>query len=95
MLELFITGCLLGLAAYLFMGLIFAFPFVFLGAKKIDPSAVDASLGFKLVIVPGVIAFWPVLLLRWIKGSPPPVESSPHRDSPCGQCGGCELGEDS
>ena len=95
MLELIVTGFLLGLLIYVLMGLAFSIPFVFKGAHKIDPSAIGATLGFKLIIIPGVIIFWPVLLLRWMNGTPPPKESSPHRDSSCSQCGACELGDKS
>jgi hypothetical protein len=57
-------------------GLFFAF---FGGAKRIDPGAVEGSRGFRVLLIPGCMIFWPYLLFRWIKGSAPPVECSRHR----------------
>ena len=61
--ELFV-GALTGYAA---VGLVFAIAFVSRGVSRIDGHAARASLGFRLVILPGVTAFWPVLLHRWIR----------------------------
>ena len=69
---------LLGL--YLAGGFLFALPFVFIGVKKIDPHAAHGSWGFRLLIFPGALAFWPLLLRRWMKGiSEPPEERTAHR----------------
>ena len=67
------------LGIYLGLGLVFAIPFAFLGAKKIDPSAAHGTWGFKLLIIPGSAIFWPLLLRRWLTNSPPPTECSTHR----------------
>lgn len=65
---------------YLVCGLVFAVPFVLLGVKRIDPHAAQGSWGFQLVIFPGVMAFWPLLLRRWAKGvTEPPEENNTHR----------------
>lgn len=69
---------LLGL--YLAAGLFFVVPFIVVGVKKIDPHAASASWGFRLLIVPGAMAFWPLLLHRWMTGvQEPPEESTAHR----------------
>jgi hypothetical protein len=71
---------LIFLGIYLAGGLLFAIPFVLAGAKKIDPHAVRGPLGFRLLIFPGALAFWPLLLRRWIKGvNAPPEECNAHR----------------
>jgi hypothetical protein len=71
-------GLILGL--YLAIGLVFAIPFAFNGAGKIDPTAREATLGFKIIIIPGAMALWPLLVRRWLKGvSEPPEEKNPHR----------------
>ena len=57
---------LLILAIYLLLGALFALPFVFVGVNQIDSSASDSSLTFRLVIMPGVIALWPLMLLKWL-----------------------------
>ena len=68
------------LGAYLAVGLVFAIPFVLFGVKKIDPHAAHGSWGFRLLIIPGTMAFWPLLLRRWAMGvHEPPVEKTAHR----------------
>lgn len=68
------------LGTYLSMGLIFAVPFVLFGVKRIDPHAARGSRGFRLLIIPGTLVFWPLFLRRWLKGiTGPPEECSPHR----------------
>ena len=67
------------LGLYLLLGLLFAIPFAFAGARKIDPSATEGTWGFKLLIIPGAMVFWPLLLRRWVKNLPPPEECSAHR----------------
>lgn len=59
------------LLAYLAAGLLFAVPFAFLWAGRVDPTARGGTLGFRLVIVPGVIALWPILLRRLLTGREP------------------------
>lgn len=59
------TTLLLVLAAYLAAGLVFAVPFLARGAGAIDADAREGSWGFKLVVLPGVCALWPILLGRW------------------------------
>jgi hypothetical protein len=66
--------------AYLACGLLFAIPFSLLGVKRIDPHAAHGSWGFRALIIPGTMAFWPLLLKRWVSGvSGPPEESNAHR----------------
>jgi hypothetical protein len=68
------------LGVYLACGFLFAVPFVFFGVKKIDPHAARGSWGFRLLIIPGTMAFWPLLLRRWMQGvHEPPEECDPHR----------------
>ena len=62
---------LLALGVYLGVGVLFAVPFAFVGAARIDPDAAGATLGFRLLILPGAAALWPVLLVRWRRGGPP------------------------
>jgi hypothetical protein len=67
---------------YLACGLVFAIPFVLVGVKQIDPHALHGSWGFRLLIVPGTMAFWPLLFCRWINRiHEPPEEHNAHRDS--------------
>jgi hypothetical protein len=58
---------LYGLAAYATAGLIFALWFVIAGIGRLDAAARDAGLGFRLFVLPGVAALWPLLLKRLIE----------------------------
>jgi len=71
---------LLLLGIYLAAGLLFAVPFIADGVQTIDPAAARGSWGFRLLILPGSVVFWPLLLQRWRTGtSVPPPEVSAHR----------------
>jgi hypothetical protein len=68
------------LAAYFACGMVFAIPFALIGVKKIDPHATHGSWGFRVLILPGTMALWPLLLTRWARGfHEPPDECNAHR----------------
>ena len=70
------------LAAYAGAGLLLAIAFVTTGVQRIDHAAAGSGLGFRLIILPGVVALWPVLLWRWATGrTEPPREHNAHRDA--------------
>jgi hypothetical protein len=54
-------------AVYLSAGVLFAIPFVTKGVAKIDEGAVGSKWGFRVIILPGTIVFWPWLLKKWLK----------------------------
>jgi len=60
--ELFVAA----LTLYAAMGVVFAIAFVSRGVARVDEHAAGAGFGFRLIILPGVAALWPVLLHRWI-----------------------------
>lgn len=67
---------------YLLAGLVFGVVFVIRGAGRIDPSARNGTWGFRLLILPGSVALWPLLARRWLRGvSAPPPERNAHRDA--------------
>ncbi|MGH7702390.1 MAG: hypothetical protein ACREMO_04815 [Gemmatimonadales bacterium] len=67
---------------YLGVGAVFALLFVWRGVHRIDPVAEHASFGFRLMILPGAAALWPLLLRRWAAGGgAPPMERNAHRDA--------------
>ncbi len=67
---------------YLGLGFIAGFVITFFGVKKLDPAAKEGTIGFKLLIVPGLAVFWPLFVMRWIKGSKePPLETNAHREA--------------
>lgn len=55
---------------YLSGGLMFAIAFVTRGVGTVDAAARGASWGFRLLILPGVAALWPVMLTRWGRAKP-------------------------
>jgi hypothetical protein len=55
------------LAAYGLAGSVFAVAFVLLGIQRVDPVAEHSPIGFRLIVIPGVAALWPLLLGRWLR----------------------------
>jgi hypothetical protein len=54
--------------SYAAIGLLFAGAFLTVGISRVDPVSKGSGIGFRLIILPGVAALWPVLLTRWIRG---------------------------
>jgi hypothetical protein len=57
------------IAIYLSLGVVFAIPFIMRGVTKIDEGANDSKWGFRVIIIPGTIIFWPFLLKKWVSVS--------------------------
>lgn len=73
---------LAAVTVFITLGLLFASWFVTWGVARLDPSARGAGLGFRLLIFPGVVAWWPWLVWRWWRGATaPPVERNAHRQA--------------
>lgn len=66
-----VTMILGGVALYVGIGFAFALVFLTLGIGRIDPAARGSGIGFRLAILPGVVALWPAMLVRWIVGGAP------------------------
>lgn len=78
------TGVLIGIGVYLAIGAVFALAFAWRGAAAIDPLARGAGLGFRLLVLPGAAALWPMLLGRWVRAarnSQPTAPDAPHPGS--------------
>lgn len=58
------------LNVYAAAGLLFALPFLAWGLPRMDDAARGASLMFRLIILPGTVALWPVLLRHWLRCRP-------------------------
>jgi hypothetical protein len=69
---------------YFAIGIVFAILFVWRGAGAVDPAAREGTIGFRLLILPASTLLWPVLLRRWVRRSPPPLEHNAHRDAASG-----------
>ena len=80
MFEALAKAFVFALESYAGLGLIFAVPFVCIGVNRLDSEAKGSGVGFRLLILPGVAAFWPTFLYRWTRGLvEPPGEKNPHR----------------
>jgi hypothetical protein len=60
-------GILAVVGAYGGIGLLFAVAFVTLGIQRVDPAARGTGWGFRLLVLPGVVALWPFLAMRWLR----------------------------
>lgn len=60
------------LALYFALGFVFAVAFITLGIARIDHAARQSPIGFRLLILPGAAALWPILLIRWLRDAQPP-----------------------
>lgn len=84
MVALIATALFWIIAVYALIGIVFAIVFVTRLAGKIDSAAREGTWGFKLLILPGAAAFWPLLLKRVLGGkSDPPEEKNAHRVAAC------------
>jgi len=57
------------IAIYLACGFVFAIPFVIRGADKIDEGVHGTTWGFRVIILPASVIFWPLLLKKWISAN--------------------------
>jgi len=73
---------------YAVAGLIFAVPFLLFGIQRIDEDTkwewgfwnIFDWLGLRLLISPGICAFWPLFALRLLRGKGSPSERNAHRN---------------
>jgi len=54
-------------AVYLCIGLVFAISFVGFGLTRLDAATVGTGIGFRLLLIPGLTALWPLFLKRWTR----------------------------
>ena len=64
-----------GFGVYLLIGLLIGLAYMFGGAGKIDPAAKDKGLPLRvrLLILPGIIGLWPIMLTKLLTQTEPPV----------------------
>lgn len=55
------------LGLYAGAGLLFALPFLAWGLPHIDAAARGSSFAFRLLILPGTVALWPMLMRQWLR----------------------------
>jgi hypothetical protein len=71
-----LTLILLLALIYFIAGIIFAFPFLFKGIHTVDEGAHGSSIGFYIIIIPGIILLWPLLLKKWVHAAKPQKHQS-------------------
>ena len=69
----FANGLLLVLGAYLTVGAGFALIFATWGVQRIDPAAKGMPIGARVLILPGAMGLWPLLVMKWLRRQSPPV----------------------
>lgn len=63
----FISLAIDGFFVYIAIGLLFSLWFVFAGAKKIDDGMADTPFHFKLILIPGAVFMWPLMVVKILK----------------------------
>ena len=65
----------LGFGVYLLIGLLVGLAYMFGGAGKIDPAAKGKGLPLRvrLLILPGIIGLWPIMLTKLLTQTEPPI----------------------
>ena len=58
------------LGMYALIGFVFALAFVTRGIERVDPAARETGVGFRLLVIPGAAALWPLLLRKWKEAKP-------------------------
>ena len=81
MYEIVVSWFVTIIGIYIIAGIVAAVPIVLFGITRLDPAARGSSRLFRLTILPGVVALWPLLLRRWLSGqSNPPTEVTAHKE---------------
>lgn len=63
-----VLNVLLGaVAAYALVGLLVGIAIAAFGLGRIDPVTRDAPVVFRLMVLPGLVGLWPVMLVKWAR----------------------------
>ena len=69
MYTLIIHSVLTTAGIYLLTGFIFSTVFLITGIEKTDEGAHGSGPGFRIMILPGCMLFWPLLLKKWLNAA--------------------------
>lgn len=58
---------LLLLSLYFVLGILVALYMVFFGATKLDPLMKETKKAVRVLLFPGIVATWPLLLVKFLK----------------------------
>ncbi len=53
------------LGVYLVLGFCFGLFFIWRGVQQVDTDASNTSMWFRLLILPGMLVFWPLFMWKW------------------------------
>ncbi|MEP5611946.1 MAG: hypothetical protein ABJP45_06835 [Cyclobacteriaceae bacterium] len=67
MIEIIVDIVLLLMGIYLMLGLLFSIYFLAKGAAKFDEDTKGSPWHFKLIIFPGIVLLWSILLFKTIR----------------------------
>jgi hypothetical protein len=71
--NLALAQWILGLmVVYGAVGILFAAVFLYRGITQVDPAAQGMPWLARLLLVPGTVALWPLLMNKWLMRQPPP-----------------------
>lgn len=57
------------IGVYAGIGLVVAAVFSWRGVARVDPAARGAHWGFRLLILPGAAALWPLVVRWWVRAA--------------------------
>jgi hypothetical protein len=58
------------LAGYAVAGAVFGVLFLWMWVRRLDPAAAHATWGFRVLVFPGVVLFWPLFVARLVRQRP-------------------------
>jgi hypothetical protein len=64
---------------YTLAGVVFAALFLPRAVTWLDPRVGGAPATLRFLILPGIVALWPLFARRWLSGASEPTERNPHR----------------
>ena len=73
MFDALIQILLLLVLGYVMVGLVVGLLFVLRGVGRVDPASAGSPFVFRLVILPGCVGLWPVVLGMWLRVRRPAI----------------------
>lgn len=64
----FATWLVRAAAVYVAVGAAFSVLLLVRGLRRFDEAAAHGGVGFKLLVLPGMVALWPLLFVLWRRG---------------------------
>ncbi|RNC80004.1 MAG: hypothetical protein ED557_12800 [Balneola sp.] len=65
--ERVISTILVIVLIYILIGILFSILFIWKGLSKVDHGVEGSGKLFKVLIFPGLVAFWPLFAAKWRK----------------------------